>query len=76
MTKNFSDCNKINKILATNFSDICSIEPKILLIFHINFLILLENLPYYLPKIFSKFSVNFVQISFSKFSEYFTRKFH
>ncbi len=33
-----------------------------------NFLILFENLPHNLLKTFSKFSVNFVRISLSKFS--------
>ncbi len=56
MTKNFSHCKKINKIFPTDFSDICSREPKILLIFHKIFL--------YFSKIFLviylKYSKNFL----------------
>ncbi len=44
MTENFSNCKRINQIFPTNFSDICSGEPKILLI--------LDEIFLYFPKIF------------------------
>ncbi len=62
MTENFSNYKKINQIFPTNFSDICSRELNILLIFQkifLNFSKILSLFTYNILKIFCELCTNF-----------------
>ncbi len=75
MTENLSNCKKINQIFPTNFSDICSRESQILLIFQEILVYFFENLPHNLPKIFSKFLLTLYEFHFQNFQNILLKNF-